>query len=83
LTDVFIAGQHGIGFYGFENIDNMATEPILPEVGFLQLVASEDLDPQAPDEQSKIAIFAVSDDNCLYFVEGTRHFADRKISLSV
>ncbi|KAJ5726254.1 uncharacterized protein N7483_007611 [Penicillium malachiteum] len=82
LTDVFIARQYGIGFYGFENIDNLATEPILPEVGFRQLVASEDVDPHAPDEQSKIAIFAVSDDNCLYFVEGTRRFADRKVSFS-
>ncbi|KAF3931579.1 hypothetical protein ABW19_dt0209250 [Dactylella cylindrospora] len=80
LTDVIIAGKGGLGYFSFENVDNMVGKPILPNISFRQLVASEDVDPAKPDEQSKIAIFAVSDENHLYYIEGTRSFSDRSLN---
>ncbi|KAI5808271.1 hypothetical protein DFH27DRAFT_650780 [Peziza echinospora] len=78
FTDVFIAGEKGIGFFSWKSVDFMTVDPILKDVGFKQVVASEAEDPDH-DGQSKLAIFAVSDDDCLYFIEGTRDYSDATI----
>jgi hypothetical protein len=54
-------------------------EPILKGIGFKQVVVSEAED-LGQDAQSKLAIFAVSDDDCLYFIEGTRDYSEVEIT---
>lgn len=53
-------------------------EPILKGIGFKQLVVSESEDP-TQESRSKLAIFAVSDDDCLYFIQGTRDYSSPKL----
>ncbi|KAI0402760.1 hypothetical protein F4802DRAFT_337581 [Xylaria palmicola] len=80
-TDIFIASANGIGYYScfapLNQLDTLAAEPILPDVAFRQVFCSEAADPAAPKVQSKLALFAVSDDNSLYYIEGTRRFDGR------
>ncbi|KAK3370406.1 hypothetical protein B0H63DRAFT_564578 [Podospora didyma] len=79
FTDVFFASENGIGFFSWETVDMMTIEePILKGVGFKQLVVSEAED-LTREGQSKLAIFAVSDDDCLYFIEGTRDYSEVKL----
>ncbi|KAL6705341.1 hypothetical protein ACN47E_007151 [Coniothyrium glycines] len=81
FTDVFIAAEKGIGFFSWQNVDTMVEEPILKSVSFKQVVVSEAEDPDQ-EWHSKLAIFAVSDENYLYFIEGTRDFSNPELKYS-
>ncbi|CAG7561991.1 unnamed protein product [Fusarium equiseti] len=82
-TDIFIAAEKGIGFYtGLPNqsrVDMLTGDPILPEISFQQVFCSESVDPANPQKQTKIAIFAVSDDKSLYYIEGRRLYDTRTV----
>jgi hypothetical protein len=77
---VFVAGEKGIGFYAYDKIDVLASEPVLADISFQQVLTSEATDPAKPKEQSKIAIFALASDHSLYYVEGIRDFKTRAVT---
>ncbi|KAK3996638.1 hypothetical protein QBC44DRAFT_304142 [Cladorrhinum sp. PSN332] len=84
-TDIFMACERGIGFFsGFNTIDQpvdtmaAGAEPILPDISFRQVFCSEAADPSDPSAQTKMIVFAVSDDNSLYYVEAIRRL-DKQI----
>lgn len=81
-TDVAVAGEQGVGLVDFRT---PSSKPImvggLPAIGFRQAVCSEKVNPQNESETS-IVMFAVSNDNALYYIQGTRQWStDGSISL--
>ena len=78
FTDILFAGEKGIGFCDFDQPD-VLSQIILPNTSFRQVVCSEKTDPDRPREQSRLAVFAVSNDEELYYLDGIRSFADRAL----
>ncbi|KAJ4303815.1 hypothetical protein N0V90_002716 [Kalmusia sp. IMI 367209] len=74
MTDLLVATERGIAFVNF-------TAPDLPPQFFLagiamkQVVSYEVVDTDMPDVQTKLAIFALSDANELYYVEAWRPYS--------
>lgn len=81
MTDLFVAGSNGIGFYNFSSID-LQPQLILPGKSFSQIVSSEAVDAQNPATQSKIVAFALSDSQELFYFEGTRPYADNVVKFT-
>ena len=83
LTDLVVASEQGIGFFEASAIEMLKAPPILPGISFKQAVCSEVYTPAGNGSKvacGKLAIFAVSEQNGLYFVEGTRLTEGNKIS---
>ncbi|ORX91992.1 hypothetical protein K493DRAFT_355006 [Basidiobolus meristosporus CBS 931.73] len=80
-TDIFVASNCGIGVFRFDEID-VINQVILPETAFKQVVCSEEFDPDAPEREprTKISIFAISEDQKLYFIEGSRDWQTRELT---
>lgn len=79
MTDLALASEKGIAFYNFVHPD----EPpaiVLPEISFKNVVCSEAVDPADPKKQTLLAMFAVSDDDELYYIRGTRPYATNKLT---
>ena len=78
--DLFIASEKGIAFFNFEHLDG---EPlvILPGIEFKQVAASELVGAyEGPlPTQTNFAIFALSEHDELYFIEGVRIFATHEV----
>lgn len=82
-TDLVFACEQGVGFVNYKTIAN---KPIpvsgLPKIGFRQVVCSEKVNTKVQTETS-IVMFAVSDDNELYYIQGARHWStDNSIYLT-
>ncbi|KAM5380095.1 hypothetical protein ACJZ2D_003742 [Fusarium nematophilum] len=75
-TDMVVAAEKGIGFYDANTIEALKVPPILPEISFKQAVCSEIYASPA----CKIAIFAISEQDQLYYIEGTRALQGNKLS---
>ena len=82
MTDVFLTGEKGIGFCSYQKCDELAVKPILLETIFKQVIASEASDPDDADNQTKLAILAVSEDDFLHFIEGTRNFSSADLEFT-
>lgn len=77
-----MACEQGVGFINFKTL---GSKPIpvsgLPKVSFRDVVCSEKVDPQNK-QATAITIFAVSEDNDLYYVQGNRRWSDGFITFS-
>ena len=87
FTDLFVASDKGIAFYPWSEIRTTKPQIILPEFKFRQVFASEDLDPSFSEEPadielnfSNITVFAVTDQQELYFIRGKRMLHTQEIS---
>jgi len=74
MTDLLAATEHGVAFCNFAAPD-MPPQFVLAGIGIKQVVSYEALDKDGPDIQTKLAIFALSDNNELYYVEAWRPYA--------
>lgn len=83
MTDLVVAGENGIGFV---NYASPTAAPILvdgiKDIGFKEVICSEAIDKQSNNTQTKLTLFAVSDDNELYFIQGTRQLKGNQVQLS-
>ncbi|EPS39332.1 hypothetical protein H072_6939 [Dactylellina haptotyla CBS 200.50] len=72
FTDWVFACEQGVGFVD-HRYPKQEPQPVLglPKIGFRQVVCSEAINPENTGETC-ITIFAVSDDNELYYIEGSR-----------
>ena len=77
FTDLFIASQRGIAFYSWEHLDR-EPQVILSDIEFKQVAAAERAGTDANSSQSNFTIFAVSEHDELYFIQGTRDYASHK-----
>ncbi|KAF2133764.1 hypothetical protein P153DRAFT_427689 [Dothidotthia symphoricarpi CBS 119687] len=75
LTDILVAGEFGIGYFESSALERMLGDPILPDIAFKQVVCSE----VYKDLFCHLTVFAISDHNELYFIEGKRS-KDRKVT---
>lgn len=77
-TDLFIAGEAGIGFYDAHEVTK-PPQVIMPTLSFQQVECSEGLDPDNSG-RSIISLFALDDDNELYHFTGTRNFTNNRVT---
>lgn len=67
------------------NYANPTDAPILvdglPDIGFKQVVCSEAMDQTSNNTRTKLTLFAVSDDDELYFIQGTRQLKGNQVKL--
>jgi hypothetical protein len=80
-TDLFIAGDQGIGFFSSYALTRKP-QIILPSIAFKQVAASERVDPFHPNDKSTFSIFAVSDSDELYYITGTRTFKGNVVTFA-
>ncbi|KAJ5949441.1 hypothetical protein N7454_001025 [Penicillium verhagenii] len=76
-TDIVVAGSKGIGFFDSTAINELRGAPIMPEISFKQVVCSENV---KDDESNILAIFAISERDELYFIQGCRTSADGEVT---
>lgn len=81
MTDLVVASEKGIAFYDFVHPDRPPTV-VLSSISFKQVVCAEAVDPANPTIQTKLALFAVSDDDELYYIRGTRPYATNQLAFS-
>ena len=70
-TDLFVAASKGLGFYNFTSITN-PLQIILPDINFKKVVSAEAIESLETSTQTNLTIFAVSEHDELYYIEGTR-----------
>jgi hypothetical protein len=82
MTDLVVAGEKGVGFV---NYANPTGAPVLvdglQDIRFKQVVCSEAMDQTSNNVQTKLTLFAVSDDDELYFIQGTRQLKGNQVKL--
>jgi hypothetical protein len=81
MTDLVVASEKGIGFFDFIHPD-LPPQVALNNISFKQVVSSEKVDPANPTSQTIITLFAVSDDDELYYIQGIRPFQTNKITFT-
>jgi hypothetical protein len=79
MTDLLAATERGIVFCNFAAPD-MPPQSVLSDIAMKQIVSYEAVDKDDPDVQTKLAIFALSDNNDLYYVEAWRPYATNFLS---
>ncbi|KAF2001297.1 hypothetical protein P154DRAFT_619613 [Amniculicola lignicola CBS 123094] len=79
MTDLFVAGSDGIGYYPFSRLDK-SPQIILSGRSFKQVVCSEIPDPVFAATRTRATIFAIDSDNQLYYILGHRAYATNKFT---
>lgn len=74
-TDLILAGNKGIGVCDSTREYDTVAEHILEGIAFKQVVCAEVEDSTRPSTHTRLAIFAVSKDDKLYYVDGERDYA--------
>ena len=72
-TDLLVASDGGLGFYNNRHIDE-APQLLLPGIAFKQVVSAEAVPNVKHLTSTVLTIFAVSEHDELYFIEGIRPF---------
>ncbi|KUJ14211.1 uncharacterized protein LY89DRAFT_736259 [Mollisia scopiformis] len=78
VTDLFLASDKGLGFVNTQKSAS-SVQTFAENVSFKQVVASEAIDQDSGDTQSKFTIFAVRDQNELHYIQGIRTFKGNKM----
>ncbi|KAF4957011.1 hypothetical protein FGADI_3424 [Fusarium gaditjirri] len=74
-TDLVLAGNDGIGICDSTQEYDAMSEHMLKGIAFKQVVCDEAEDSSRPLTHTRLAIFAVSKDDELYYIDGERNYA--------